>query len=125
MHGQRRGDDVAHQAALSEQFCREPRKAERRVGLARRQRCDYQRLAPPGLLQIFAREEERLAVAEQRVADCNLLRPLAAHSHQNDDVRVVEQQQDRVAERGGPQPVPVKPGTLRAQPEIPGQFQEA
>ena len=84
----------------------------------------YQRLAAPGALEILARQEERLAVAEQRVGDSRLFRPVAPHPHQNDGVPVFEQQQDRMAERGRAQTVPIETGALGAQPELARQVEQ-
>ena len=125
VHHQRRDDDVAHQAALGKQLGREPRKAECRVGLGRGQRGEHERGAGPGALQILARQEEGLAVPEHRVGDSHLLRPVAADPDQHDGVLVVEQQQDRMAERGVPQALPIEPNAFGAQPEFPGQLDEA
>ena len=125
VHGQRRGHDVAHQGALGEQFRGEPGKAEGGVRLARRQWGDHQGVALPRPLEVGAPEEERLAVAEQRVGDGNFLRPVAPRPHQDHGIAVFEQQQDRVAERGRAQAVPIEAGAFGAQPELAGQLDQA
>jgi hypothetical protein len=86
---------------------------------------NHERRAAPGALQILARQEKRLAVPEHRVGDGHLLRPVAPDTDQHDGVLVVEQQQDRMAERGVPQTLPIEPHAFGAQPEFPGQLDEA
>jgi hypothetical protein len=125
VHHQCRDDDIAHQAALGKKLGREPREAKCRVGLGRRQRGDHQCRTAPGALQILPRQEERLAVPEHRVGDRHLLRPVAPHPDQHDGVLVVEEQQDRMTERGVSQTLPIEPYAFGAQPEFPGQLDEA
>jgi hypothetical protein len=95
------------------------------VGLGRRQRCDHERRAAPGALQILTRQEERLAIPEHRVGDGHLLRPVAPHPNQDDGVLVVQEQQYRMAERRVSQTLPIEPHAFGAQPEFPGQLDEA
>lgn len=69
--------------------------------------------------------EKRVAVSEQRIGDRGLLRPVPPQPHQDDDIRVFQQQQNRVAERRRAQAVPIKAGGFGTQSEFAGQFDEA
>jgi hypothetical protein len=66
-----------------------------------------------------------VAVAEQRIGDRGLLRSVPAQPHQDDDIRVFQQQQNRVAERRRAQAVPIKAGAFGTQSEFAGQFDDA
>src|SRR5208282_2653580 len=70
-------------------------------------------------------QEKPKAASALLGGDGDLLRPVAPHTHQDDDVLVLEQQEDRMAERGRAQAVPVKAAPLGAQTEFLGQFDQA
>ena len=128
VHRQGGDDDVAHQPPLGEQFRREPGEAEMGVLLARRQRAQDDGCAVPGAFERLARQEERLALLEQRVGDRDLLGggfgDAAPDAEQHDRVAVVEDQQERVAERGCEKALPVEMPEPGFEAELAGDFSQ-
>ena len=98
------------------------------VFLGGRQRVQDDRRAAPGALERLTRQEERLAFLEQRVGERDLLHggsgSAAAHPEQHDRVAVVEDQEDRVAERRREEARPIEMPRFRFETELAGNVDQ-
>src|SRR5262250_1090149 len=94
----------------------------------RRQRLENDSLAAPGAVERLARQEERLALLEQRIRDRDFLRagfPNAApDAEQYDRVAVIENQQDGMAKRGRHKSLPVELRRLGFETKLTGDLDQ-
>jgi hypothetical protein len=79
---------------------------------------DGQGVTGPSALEFLARDKEEFAAAMERVPDGDLLGVVAPAPRQNDDIRILEDNKDRVGESDSLQPRPIEPGMPRLEPAV-------
>jgi hypothetical protein len=98
------------------------------IFLGRRQRVENDGRAAPSALERLARQEEWFSLLEQGIRDRDFLggrfSNAAADAEQHDRVRIIEDEQDRMSERGRKKPLPIELGGLGFEPERTGDFDQ-